>query len=72
MPSTRDEILEAAMHLSEDDRLEIIDRLMETLPDELPGLSDNEPDLQNELLRRSRDRDGAVVWDVLRNETHTP
>lgn len=72
MPSTRDEILEAAMQLSEEERLEIIDRLMETLPAEVPELSDDHPDLPDELLRRSQDRDGAVAWDVLRNEVHAP
>lgn len=67
MSTTRNEVLAAAMRLPEDERLEIIDRLMETLADELPGLSDNDPELPDELLRRSRDRDGGVAWSQLRD-----
>lgn len=68
MPSTRDEILDAALQLPESDRLVIASRLMETLPDELPGLSEDDPDFAVELDRRSGDTDGAIPWEQLRDE----
>lgn len=72
MPSTRDEILEAAMRLSDGDRLAIIDRLMESLPDDFPGLVNDDPDFVAELERRSGDWEGAVPWGQLRDEFNTP
>ena len=68
MRATRDEIVEAALQLSETDRLLIVSRLMATLPEEMPGLSEDDPDFLAELERRSGDREGAVSWDDLRDE----
>ena len=60
MPAGRDEILDAALQLSEDDRMFVVDRLLETLPEEPPGLSMDDPDFEAELLRRSGDWEGAA------------
>jgi hypothetical protein len=68
MPTTCDEILEAALQLSEDERLLIVNRLLETLPEDLPGLDSDDPGYLAELERRSGDLDGAVPWEVLREE----
>ena len=72
MPSTPEEILEAAKLLSEGDRWELIDRLMDMLPEDQPGISDGAADFREELLRRAHDRDGAVPWDQLRDQVSRP
>ena len=68
MPATRDEILNAALNLPESDRLVIASRLLDTLPDDPPGLSDDDPEFAAELDRRSGDLEGAVPWEQLRDE----
>ena len=72
MPTTRDEILEVALLLSEGDRLAIVDRLLETLPDEFPGLSDSDPLFAEELERRSGDWEGAIPWPQLKADLLHP
>lgn len=67
MSITRDEVLDAALGLSESDRLAIAVRLMETLPDDQPGLVEDD-DFAAELDRRSGDFEGAVDWSELRDE----
>ncbi len=64
---TREEVLNAALGLPESDRLAIAVRLMETLPDNQPGLTDDDS-LFAELERRSGDPEGSVDWADLRNE----
>jgi hypothetical protein len=57
----QNEILEAALRLSEPERIVLVTRLLETLPaDELGGLSLDRPDLLEELERRFNDLEGAV------------
>jgi hypothetical protein len=68
MSATREEILDAALRLPESDRLDIAHRLMETLPDELPGLSEDEPHLVEELDRRWANREDCTSWTQLRDE----
>ena len=68
MPATRDEILDAAHSLPETDRLVIASRLLDTVPDHPPGLSDDDPQFAAELDRRSGDLAGAVPWEQLRDE----
>ena len=72
MPTTRDEILEVALLLSEGDRLAIVDRLLETLPDEWPGLSDSDPLFTEELEQRSGDWEGAIPWSQLKADLLLP
>jgi hypothetical protein len=68
MSEIRDEILTAALKLPESDRLAIVNRLLETLPEDAPDLAVGDSDFEEELLRRSGDWDGAVTWDELRDE----
>ncbi len=67
MPTTRDEILEAALQLSEADRLVIASEFLETLPKDLPGLAMADPGLMAELERRSGDLEGSIPWEQLRD-----
>jgi hypothetical protein len=60
MPIGRDEILDAALKLSESDRLVIATRLLDTLPDDLPGPSEDDPAFLAELDRRAKDTEGWV------------
>jgi hypothetical protein len=68
MQATRDEVLKAALQLSEADRLAIANELLDTLPEDLPGLSDDDPDFAEELERRSGDLEGSMKWEELREE----
>ncbi len=68
MASNRDEVMEAALQLSEVDRLAIVNRLLESLPEEPPGLALDDSEFAEELERRSGDWDGAVPWEQLQNE----
>jgi hypothetical protein len=70
--TAREEVLEVALQLSEGDRLAIVERLLETLPDDLPGLSDDDPEFHAELERRSGDWEGAVSWQQLQDELLRP
>ncbi len=60
MVASLSEILDAAMKLPESDRLLIATRLMDTLPEELPGLSDDDPGFLDELERRAADTEPTV------------
>lgn len=68
----RDALFDAALQLSETDRLDLATRLLETLPDDLPGLDSEDPDFHEELLRRSGDVAGSVSWQQLRDELKPP
>jgi hypothetical protein len=65
MQATRDDILNAAMQLPESDRLTIATRLLETIPDDAPGLSMDDDNLLEELERRFNDKEGAVLFSDL-------
>lgn len=68
MESSSENIFQAAMKLPEDERLVLVSRLLETMPEDPPGLSLDDPDLVAELRRRSGDVEGAVPWEQLRDE----
>jgi hypothetical protein len=70
MPSSskRDDILQTALGLPEAERLILAHELLDSLPDDLPGLDDQDPDFTEELERRSGDWEGAVPWEQLRDE----
>ena len=68
MQPNSDAIFEAAIELPEDQRLALVARLLETVPDEPAGLSIDDPDLVEELKRRSADLEGSTPWSQLRNE----
>ncbi len=68
MATTRDEILTAALQLSESDRLAIVNQLLETLPADVPDVGEDDSEFAEELERRSGNWDGAVPWEELRDQ----
>ena len=68
MQFTADTIFEEALKLPEGARLELVSRLMDTLPGPPNLLSMDDPNLIEELDRRSADDSGSVPWSVLKNE----
>ncbi len=65
MSATREEVLKSAMELSEKDRLLLATELMETVSDDLPGLSIDDPELQVELERRANDGSNGISWETV-------
>ena len=63
-----DRLFDAAMMLPEGDRVALIRRLLETVPDREIGLALDDPNLEAELDRRFADREGEVSWADLRAE----
>jgi hypothetical protein len=68
MQPASDEILNAAMKLPEDERLILAAKILETVPENPAGLSLDDPDLVEELRRRSADHGGNVPWRNLRKK----
>lgn len=68
MQASPDEVLAAALLLSESDRLLIATRLMDTVPDEPPGMCWDDPGFLEELERRSQDSEGSIPASELWNE----
>ncbi|MCE9548335.1 MAG: hypothetical protein K8T25_22915 [Planctomycetia bacterium] len=68
MQADSNAIFEAALNLPEDERLALVSRLLETVPDEPAGLSLDDPNLVEELKRRSADTEGSVPWSQLRDK----
>jgi putative addiction module component (TIGR02574 family) len=67
-PST---VLEAALALPEKDRIQLVERLLETLGPETDGI--DETSLVEELRRRSEEIDGGtadlIPWQELKEES---
>jgi hypothetical protein len=61
-------ILDAALKLTETERLWLAAQLLETVPEEPVGLSIDDPDLMEELKRRSADREASVPWTEVRQQ----
>jgi hypothetical protein len=68
MQLTADSIFEAASKLPEGARLELVLRLMDTLPGPPNLLSLDDPNLLEELDRRAADDSDSIPWSVLKNE----
>lgn len=68
MQLTTDTIFQAAVQLSEDERMELVTRLMDTFPPEPELLALDDPNLLEELDRRAADDSGAIPWSELKNE----
>jgi hypothetical protein len=60
------QVFDAALQLPEADRFALVSRLLQSTPDELPGLSMDDDNLIEELDRRFNDLEGAVDWNDLR------
>ena len=54
MPATRQELFDSAMKLSEGDRLLLATELLDTVADDLPMGSLDDPEFQAELERRAQ------------------
>lgn len=67
MSTNLDEFIDAAILLDEADRFQVVTRLLETLPNEPPGLSVEDPEFIAELEQRADDLEGVVpssqLWD---------
>jgi hypothetical protein len=68
MQSNADAIFEAAIQLSETERLNLVSKLMETMPEKTWALSVDDPELICELDRRFSESEGAVAWPDLKAE----
>lgn len=68
MQVSADSIFEAAVKLPENERLELVTRLMDTLPAEPDLLSLDDPNLIEELDRRAAVDSGAIPWSELKKE----
>jgi hypothetical protein len=60
MASSPNEIIDAALKLPESERLLIATRLLETLSDDYPGLSEDDPGFMDELERRATDTEPTI------------
>ena len=68
MPVVREELLKAALELSEQDRVLLACELMGSVTDALPGLSVDDPEFHSELARRSSDGSASIPWDQVKAE----
>jgi len=68
MQLSTDSVFEAASKLPEGARLELVSRLMETLPGPPNLLSLDDPNLIEELDRRAADDSDSESWSVLKSE----
>jgi putative addiction module component (TIGR02574 family) len=68
MQSDANEIFQAALGLSESERLALATRLMATVPEQSITLSLDDEDLEAELDRRFADQSGNIPWSELRKQ----
>jgi putative addiction module component (TIGR02574 family) len=68
MQLNADNIFDAAIKLPESERLELVSRLMDTLPSEPNLLCLNDPNLIEELDQRAADESGSMPWSELKKE----
>lgn len=54
--------------IPEKERLALVSRLLETVPNEPAGLSLDGPGLIEQLQRRTTDTEGSVPWSRLRDQ----
>lgn len=70
MQQSRNDVLQAALQLSQADRSLLASDLLATLPVDLPGMSLQDPEFLDELRRRSTDESPKEDWETVRNELH--
>ena len=68
MQFNADSIFEAAIKLPEGERMELVSRLMDTLPDAPNLLCIDDPNFLEELDRRSADDSDSIPWSELKKE----
>lgn len=69
MDRTFHDILDAALALSDTDRVKLIECLLESTADTSQGLCLDDKNLIAEPDRRFKDREGAIAWEDLRAES---
>jgi hypothetical protein len=65
MSTTREDLLRLAMELSDADRLLLATELMETVAQDLPSFSIDDPDFVEELERRANDGSPGIPWETV-------
>lgn len=65
MSTTREQVLKSALELSESDRLLLATELLETVSDDLPGWSLDDPGLDAELESRANDGTPGIPWETV-------
>ena len=68
MQPTADTIFEAAVKLPEGERMELVSRLMDTLPDAPNLLCVDDANFIEELDRRAADDSGSISWSELKKK----
>jgi hypothetical protein len=68
MHSDPNAIFQAALALTEEERLALATRLMATVPEQSITLSLDDEDLEAELDRRFADQTGSTPWSELRKQ----
>jgi len=68
MPESASVLFEAALQLPEEERLSLVSRILDTMPDQDDTICVDDPDLLVELERRFADPEGAIPWSELRAE----
>lgn len=63
MLTTREDVLKSAMELSESDRLLLATELMDTISEDSPGWSIDEPGLLDDLECRANDASQGIPWE---------
>jgi|GEM_PF-3583772 len=67
MSSAADSVLAAALQLSEEERMSIVARLLETLPEDQDGPDLDDPEFIREMDRRAADLEGSLDWSQVRD-----
>jgi hypothetical protein len=68
MSDNAQNVLAAALKLTDLERSELIDKLLEKEPGRPEGLSVWDEDLEEQLLAREQDREGSISWEELREQ----
>lgn len=68
MSMSRDQLLEAALHLTDGDRLELAGQLLATVTTEPLSELDDEAEFLQELDRRANDGSPRIPWKQVRAE----
>ena len=66
MSTTREEVLKTALELSEADRLLLATELMDTVANDPPGWSLDDPELPAEIEARVNDGSPGIPWEAVK------
>ena len=63
-----EEVVDAALQLSDSDRAAVVERLLDSLSGSDDSLDIADPEFQHELETRLSDNAGSIPWTALRDE----